>query len=49
MMSNYAIDVYVNFWSCTYMVRIRFTFQNRVWHKGLWRLALKKASSRDPR
>jgi hypothetical protein len=28
MMSNYVIVVYMSF--CTYMVRIRFVFQNRV-------------------
>jgi hypothetical protein len=33
MMSNYVIDVYVSSDPDTYMVRIRFTFQNRVWHK----------------
>jgi hypothetical protein len=32
MMSNYVIAVYVSFDPDTYMVRIRFTFQNRVWH-----------------
>jgi hypothetical protein len=32
MMSNYVIVVYVSFDPGTYMVRIRFTFQNRVWH-----------------
>jgi hypothetical protein len=31
MMSNYVIAVYVSSDPCTYMVRIRFTFQNRVW------------------
>jgi hypothetical protein len=32
MMSNYVIAVYVSSDPRTYMVRIRFTFQNRVWH-----------------
>jgi hypothetical protein len=32
MMSNYVIAVYVSSDPGTYMVRIRFTFQNRVWH-----------------
>jgi hypothetical protein len=32
MKSNYVIDVYVSSDPGTYMVRIRFTFQNRVWH-----------------
>jgi hypothetical protein len=32
MMSNYVIIVYVSSDPGTYMVRIRFTFQNRVWH-----------------
>jgi hypothetical protein len=32
MMSNYVIVVYVSSDPGTYMVRIRFTFQNRVWH-----------------
>jgi hypothetical protein len=36
MMSNYVVVVYVNLWSWhvhgTYMVHIRFTFWNRVWH-----------------
>jgi hypothetical protein len=32
MMSNYVIDVYVSSDPGTYMVRIRFAFQNRVWH-----------------
>jgi hypothetical protein len=31
MMSNYVIDVYVSSDPGMYMVRIRFTFQNRVW------------------
>jgi hypothetical protein len=31
MMSNYVIDVYVSSDPGKYMVRIRFTFQNRVW------------------
>jgi hypothetical protein len=31
MMSNYVIAVYVSSDPGTYMVRIRFTFQNRVW------------------
>jgi hypothetical protein len=31
MMSNYVIDVYVSSDPGTYMVRIRFTFQNWVW------------------
>jgi hypothetical protein len=31
-MSNYVIAVYVSSDPGTYMVRIRFTFQNRVWH-----------------
>jgi hypothetical protein len=31
MMSNYIIAVYVSSDPGTYMVRIRFTFQNRVW------------------
>jgi hypothetical protein len=30
MMSSYVIDVYVSSDPGTYMVRIRFTFQNRV-------------------
>jgi hypothetical protein len=30
MMSNYVIVVYVSSDPSTYMVRIRFTFQNRV-------------------
>jgi hypothetical protein len=34
MMSNYVIVVYVSFDPGTYMVRIRFTFQNRVWQIG---------------
>jgi hypothetical protein len=32
MMSNYVSVVYVSSDPGTYMVRIRFTFQNRVWH-----------------
>jgi hypothetical protein len=32
MMSNYVIAVYVSSDPGMYMVRIRFTFQNRVWH-----------------
>jgi hypothetical protein len=32
MMSNYEIVVYVSSDPGTYMVRIRFTFQNRVSH-----------------
>jgi hypothetical protein len=41
MMSNYVIAVYVSSDPGTYMVRIRFAFQNRVWHKaypwrGMW-------------
>jgi hypothetical protein len=32
MMSNYVIAVYVSSDPDTYMVRIRFAFQNRVWH-----------------
>jgi hypothetical protein len=32
MMSNYVIAVYVSSDPGTYMVRIWFTFQNRVWH-----------------
>jgi hypothetical protein len=35
MMSNYVIDVYVSSNPDTYMVRIRFTVQNRVWHKPI--------------
>jgi hypothetical protein len=31
MMSNYVIDVYVSSDPGMYMVRIQFTFQNRVW------------------
>jgi hypothetical protein len=31
MMSNYVIVVYVSSDHGTYMVRIRFAFQNRVW------------------
>jgi hypothetical protein len=34
MMSNYVIDVYVSSDPGTYMVRIQFTFQNRVWQLG---------------
>jgi hypothetical protein len=34
MMSNYVIAVYVSSDPGTYMVRIRFTFQNRVWHRS---------------
>jgi hypothetical protein len=33
MMSNYVIAVYVSSDPSMYMVRIRFTFQNRVWQK----------------
>jgi hypothetical protein len=33
MMSNYVIVVYVSSDPGTYIVRIRFTFQNRVVHK----------------
>jgi hypothetical protein len=32
MMYNYVIAVYVSSDPGTYVVRIRFTFQNRVWH-----------------
>jgi hypothetical protein len=32
MMSNYEIAVYVSSDPVTYMIHIRFTFQNRVWH-----------------
>jgi hypothetical protein len=32
MVSNYVIVVYVSSDPGTYMVRIRFAFQNRVWH-----------------
>jgi hypothetical protein len=39
MMSNYVIVVYVSSDPGTYMVRIRFTFQNRVWHKWYQSLA----------
>jgi hypothetical protein len=35
MMSNYVITMYVSSDPGTYMVRIRFTFQNRVWHAPL--------------
>jgi hypothetical protein len=35
MMSNYVIVVYASSDPGTYMVRIRFTFQNRVWQS--WR------------
>jgi hypothetical protein len=35
MMSNYVIAVYVSADPGTYMVRIRFAFQNQVWHGGL--------------
>jgi hypothetical protein len=34
MMSNYVIAVYVSSDLGMYMVRIRFTFQNRVWHEN---------------
>jgi hypothetical protein len=34
MLSNYVIAVYVSSDPGTYMVRIRFTFQNRVWQKA---------------
>jgi hypothetical protein len=33
-MSNYVIDVYVSSDPGTYMVRIRFTFQNWVWQQS---------------
>jgi hypothetical protein len=33
MMSNYVIAVYVSSDPGTYMVRIRFTFQNQVWQR----------------
>jgi hypothetical protein len=39
MMSNYVITLYVSSDPDTYMVRIRFTFQNRVWHKWYQSLA----------
>jgi hypothetical protein len=35
MMSNYVIAMYVSFDPGTYMVRIRFAFQNRVRHLGI--------------
>jgi hypothetical protein len=34
MVFIYVIAVYVNFDPGTYIVRIRFAFQNRVWHPG---------------
>jgi hypothetical protein len=34
MMSNYVIAVYVSSDPDTYMVRIRFIFQNRVWQES---------------
>jgi hypothetical protein len=34
MMFIYVIAVYVSFDPGTYIVRIRFAFQNRVWHNG---------------
>jgi hypothetical protein len=39
MMSNYVIVVYVSSDPGTYMVRIRFTLQNRVCHKWYQSLA----------
>jgi hypothetical protein len=50
MMSNYVIVVYVSSDPGTYMVRIRFTFQNPVWHRaheseGEWRKSLPR---KDP-
>jgi hypothetical protein len=36
MMPNYVIAVYVSYDPGTYMVCIRFTFQNRVWHARLY-------------
>jgi hypothetical protein len=39
MMSNYVIDVYVSSDPYTYMVHIRFAFQNRVGHKWYQSLA----------
>jgi hypothetical protein len=34
MMSNYVIAVYVSSDPSTYMVRIQFAFQNRVWQES---------------
>jgi hypothetical protein len=39
MMSSYVIAVYVSSDPGTDMVRIRFTFQNRMWHKWYQSLA----------
>jgi hypothetical protein len=40
MMSNYVIVVYVSSDPGMYMVRIRFTFQNRVWQLVLHKYLL---------
>jgi hypothetical protein len=39
MMFIYAITVYVSSDPGTYMIRIRFAFWNRVWHKRYQRRA----------
>jgi hypothetical protein len=42
----YVIDVYVSSDPGTYMVRIRFTFQNRVWQKEAEKASRKESEDR---